>query len=464
MRDFNQGPVGRLLLQVAGTFLISSLANTVFSLANIFWVGQLGSHAQAALTMAGNPIMVVLALAPVVSAGAGVLIAQAVGARDHARAERIFNEAVGLSLGAAMLVCTVLWLCRNAFGAALSADPETARMFAAYFRWVVCAMVLQVPLTVMAGTLGAIGDLRASVWQQTASIALRLAATPVLMFGWLGFPRLGVEGAGIAGLASAVFSAISLCLYFARDRSFLHLRPARWLAWPRTLWPVLRIGLPVSIETAVGGLYLLLITVLLRPYGPVAQAGFGIGQRLFMTGMLPITLLTGAGSMLIAHAYGARLGARIQVCFRTGLGYAFVFALLLFVAFERGAGPLCGLFSKDPVTLSYAVDFLHIGAFGLFPVIVVFGCYGLLSGMGNTLAGLIVTSSHALLVAVLSLWLAHSGAMTPDRLWILLLATGVVQMVMALAFARSEFRKRFPAVEPDVAMTLQQTPAPGDSQ
>jgi hypothetical protein len=36
--------------------------------------------------------------------------------------------------------------------------------------------------------------------------------------------------------------------------------------------------------------------------------------------------------------------------------------------------------------------------------------------------------------------------------------------VMALAFARSEFRKRFPAVEPDVAMTLQQTPAPGDSQ
>ena len=92
-------------------------ATTLLSLANIFWLGRLGATAQATVTLAGIPMMLLLSLMPIISVGSGILIAQAVGARDRVRANRIFNEAFGCSLIVVAAIGAVVWIGRDAFGA-----------------------------------------------------------------------------------------------------------------------------------------------------------------------------------------------------------------------------------------------------------------------------------------------------------------------------------------------------------
>ncbi|MEO5558421.1 MAG: MATE family efflux transporter, partial [Dokdonella sp.] len=122
MKDLTQGPIKTHLLRMSGAMLLNMLTGTLFSLVNIFWLGRLGATAQAAVTLAAIPIMLLLTLLPIVSVGSGILIAQAVGAKDKARANRIFNEAFGISLLVTAFIGVVAWSNREAFGFLMTPD------------------------------------------------------------------------------------------------------------------------------------------------------------------------------------------------------------------------------------------------------------------------------------------------------------------------------------------------------
>ncbi|HTD29804.1 MAG TPA: MATE family efflux transporter [Xanthomonadaceae bacterium] len=454
MKDLTQGPIVRLLLTVAGTFMVSMIANQLFSLVSIYWVGKLGAHAQAAVILASNPIMIVLAMAPIVSSGAGVLIAQAVGAKDRDRASLIFNEAFGVSLVATTLISGFLWANRSAFGAALTSDHETVAMFALYFRWVVPAMVMQVPMAILGAGLGGTGDIRTSMFFQTGAVILRLIVTPFLLFGWLGVPRLGVEGAGLAAFLVTAVSMIGLLRYFFRANSYLKLHPRLWFVRPRTLWPVLKIGLPTGLEFGVLGFYMLMVTLLLRPFGPDEQAAFGVGQRLLMTGILPLTALAGAASVLASQNYGARLGHRVRESFTATTVLGLTLTPILFAICQIFPHWVCGIFSDDPGVIEGSVRFLRITSFSLFPASVVFASFAVLSGLGNTRASLITAATHAALVLSTAYILAQVRGFNPDWLWELMVAAAFLEMFMALYFVRAEFRKRLTLVEAQPVMAL----------
>lgn len=456
MKDLTQGPIVKLLLSVAGTFMVSMIANQLFSLVSVYWVGRLGPHAQAAVILASNPIMIVLALAPIISSGASVLIAQAVGAKDRERASLIFNEAFGASLVATTLICGFLWIDRSKFGAQLTNDHETVVMFAAYFRWVVPAMVMQVPMAILSAGLGATGDMRVSMFFQTGTVILRLIVTPLLLFGWLGFPRLGVEGAGLAAFLASAACMVGLLRYFFRANSYLRLHPRFWFSRPKTLWPAVKIGLPTGIEVGVMGFYMLLVTLLLRPFGPVEQAAFGVGQRLLMTGIMPMTALAGAASVLASQNFGARLGNRVRESFKATMSLGLILTPILFALFQISPHWVCSIFSNDPAVIEGGVRFLRITSFSLFPASVVFASMAVLAGLGNTRASLITSTTHAVLVLSAAYVLAQQRGFNPDWLWELMVASGYLEMLMALFFVRAEFRKRLTFAEAHPAMALRE--------
>src|SRR6476469_5003980 len=98
MKDLTQGSVIRHLLDMAAFLAVSMLAQTLYLLADLYWVGRLGKEAIAAVGVAGNLTMVVLALTQMLGVGTTALIAQAAGRKDQPHAERIFNQSMMMSL------------------------------------------------------------------------------------------------------------------------------------------------------------------------------------------------------------------------------------------------------------------------------------------------------------------------------------------------------------------------------
>src|SRR3954464_15173544 len=98
MKDLTQGSVTKHLLHMSSFLAVSMLAQTLYLLADLYWVGRLGKEAIAAVGVAGDVMMVVLALTQTLGVGTPTLIAQAAGRKDQPHAERSLNQSMVMSL------------------------------------------------------------------------------------------------------------------------------------------------------------------------------------------------------------------------------------------------------------------------------------------------------------------------------------------------------------------------------
>lgn len=442
MKDLTTGRIETHLARMSGAILLNMLAGNLFALINLYWLGRLGPHAQAAVTLAGFPMMLLLTLMPVVGMGAGILISHAVGGGDRDRANRIFNEAFGAALLFMGVLGVVGWIERDAFGRLLTSDADTATLIATYFRWFIPAIVVQLPMYIVASALEFTGNVRTGTIAQLATVALNAVLAPVLMFGWLGLPALGVTGTGMATFLACGLTMLGVFAYFTLSDTYLRLQPSVWVSRPRELWGALKIGLPTGIESAVVAVYLLAIALLLRPFGADEQAAFGVGQRVFQSVLMPLMALSSATCVIVGQSHGAGLADRVRDTLRRSLRVGLVLAPLMLLAIELGAPWICGLFTDDAAVAAACARFLRIAAITLVPSAISYLVFAALSGTGYTRASLITQVVYASTVVVIAFVLSRLPGFRPAWLWTTMAAAGFVQAGMAVFFARRHFRTR----------------------
>src|SRR5450432_332266 len=208
MKDMTQGSVTRHLLHMAAFLAVSMLAQTLYLLADLYWVGRLGKEAIAAVGVAGNLMMVVMALTQTLGVGTTALISQAAGRKDQPHAELAFNQSLVMSLCIALAFGIGGFLVRDSYCAALTADGVTAMLAKRYLNWFIPALLLQFPLVTLGSALRATGIVKPAVGLQVLSVALNMALAPLLIFGLVGLPKLGVTGAALATFISILVADV----------------------------------------------------------------------------------------------------------------------------------------------------------------------------------------------------------------------------------------------------------------
>src|SRR5688500_13741345 len=126
MKDMTQGSVTRHLLHMASFMAVSMVAQTLYLLADLYWVARLGQEAIAAVGLSGNLMMAVMALPQMLGVGTTTVISQAAGRKDQPHAELAFNQSIVLSLVVALAFGVCAFPFRDLYSEWLSADPLTA--------------------------------------------------------------------------------------------------------------------------------------------------------------------------------------------------------------------------------------------------------------------------------------------------------------------------------------------------
>src|SRR5437879_13563568 len=98
MKDLTEGSVTKHLLHMSAFLAASMLVQTLYLLADLYWVGHLGREAIAAVGVGGNITMIVLALTQMLGVGTTTLISQSAGRNDQPHAELAFSQSFVLSL------------------------------------------------------------------------------------------------------------------------------------------------------------------------------------------------------------------------------------------------------------------------------------------------------------------------------------------------------------------------------
>ena len=442
MKDLTQGSVARHLVHMAAFMAVSMLMQTLYLIADLYFVGRLGKEAIAAVAVAGNLMMVVMALTQTLAVGTTALLAQATGRKDQAHAERTFNQAIVMSMLAGVGFLIVAFLLRNAYCDSLTADALTAALARQYLNWFIPALALQFPLVTLSAALRATGIVKPAMAFQVLSVGLNTAFAPLLIFGVGPLPQMGVSGAALAAFISIFIADVLMVLYFHRAYAYLRFRPAEWRPQFPVWWALLKVGLPAGAEFALWALYMMIVYSIIRPFGPAAQAGFGVGARITQALFLPAVALAFAASPLVGQNFGGRRADRVREAAFVALGLTTALMLLLTALTWLWPAEMIRAFSDVAAVIHYGSEYLSIIAFVFVASGIVFSSSSVFQGLGNTVPPLLTTASRLLLFALPALWLSSTPAFQVRHVWYLSVASQGLQAVLVLVLLRRELARK----------------------
>ena len=465
MKDLTEGSVTRHLVHMASFMAVSMFVQTLYLLADLYWVGHLGKEAIAAVGVAGNLMMIVLALTQMLGVGTTTLISQAAGKKDQERAEWVFNQSFVMSIVVMTGLAGAGFLLKNAYCNSLSADPATATLAKTYLNWFLPAMLLQFPLVTMGSALRATGIIKPTVALQVLSVVLNIVLAPVLIFGTQPWPifdtvrrilatfvsirPMGVAGAAVATFVAILIADVLLFLYF--ERKYHYLRFRKRLMRPQTaIWgKILGIGIPAGSEFVLLFFYILVVYGIIRNFGPAAQAGFGVGARIMQALFLPVVALSFGVAPVIGQNFGGRRGDRVRQTVYSAISLASTIMLVLTLVAHFWPTILIRRFSSDANVIAFGGDYLQIVSLNFIAAGIVFTSSSIFQGIGNTWPPLISSMTRLLLFVVPSVLLSRTPGFQIKHVWYLSVASQLVQACINLLLLRRELRRKlnFPEIE-----------------
>ena len=200
----------------------------ICQLVDLYFVAGLGEAAVAGVAAAGNAGFLINALMQVLGVGTVALMSHAVGRKDRADADLIFNQSIG-PVGAVRPVdagrgmhCWRGTICAPWPLTRLPIEAGTT-----FLLWLMPALALQFATQVMGAALRATGIVRPTMIVQVFAVIINIALAPVLIAGWGTGYALGVAGAGLASSIAVFLGALMLLAYFRKVERYVGFEPAQ---------------------------------------------------------------------------------------------------------------------------------------------------------------------------------------------------------------------------------------------
>jgi putative MATE family efflux protein len=445
MRDMTKGSILGHLIHMAAFMSIGMILQTLYLVVDLYFVASLGKEAAAGLSLASNLMMTVLALTSMLGVGTTTLTAHAVGRGDHSEVKVIFNQAFMLSLLCGVIVLIVGYAIRWPYCQALSADAGVVEQGAAYLLWFVAVLALQFPLVAMSAALRGTGAVKPGMMAQIISVTINIILAPVLTVGLgTGF-AMGVSGAALASFIGLIAGVTVMAIYVRTQGKLVRFDATMWKPQPAIWKRMLNIGLPAGGEFALISVYTAAVYWIIRDFGATAQAGFGIGGRVMQSVFLPVMAIAFAASPIAGQNFGARNGERVRETFRVTALVGSVLMLVTTLLFHISPGLFVQPFTKDPKVIEVATEYLTLVSWAFIASGLIFTASGMFQALGNTWPSLACSASRVVFFLFPALWMAARPGFTLRHLWLLSIASTIVQCVASLTLLQREFGRKLPA-------------------
>ncbi len=442
MRDLTQGPIPGHLVAMAVPIAAGMLAQTLYFLIDLYFVAQLGDAALAGVGAAGIAMFVVMALTQMLGVGTMALVSQAVGRKDPADADVVFNQSLSLAIFCTAATIVGGYALAGSYMRVVGADAATVDAGVTYLWWFMPGLALQYVNIVMMSGLRGTGVVQPTMVVQIVTVLLNAFLAPVLIAGWLTGRPMGVAGAGLASTISIAVGTVLLGLYFHRLEKYVRIRPSTWRPQPAVWGRMVNIGLPAGGEFGFMFLYMAVIYWVIRDFGAAAQAGFGLGTRLMQSVFLPAMAIAFATGPIAGQNYGAKLYGRVRETFGVAAKISVALMIVLTLLCQTRPEWLVVGFTEDPAVIEVAAHFLRLISWNFAASGLIFTCSGIFQGLGHTWPALASTASRIFTFMLPAVWLSTVPGHRIDHVWMLSVASVWTQAVISFALLRRTMKAK----------------------
>jgi putative MATE family efflux protein len=340
--------------------LVENMLRTSLMSVDTLMLSHYSAKAVAAMSMVSQLSFFILLMYMMISVGANILIAQNLGAGRRKEAELIGVASLLLIIGVALtLSVLVLFLARPVIDL-FHVEPEVAR-YARQFLQIYGGLSLFMAFNIgQASVIRVWGYPRAPMWVNTGCLLLTIGGNALCLFGFFGFPVLGIVG--VAG--STVLSQVVACGIFQwiiKKRTSIQIPLRSVKSIPRSIYrSMLKVGVPTVGENLMYCLSQIAILSMIAKMGTASLAVYGIVMALLRYVFIPGVSIGSGTQLKVGYLVGAgRHDEATRRVYRYfGVGFGITLILVSTVALLQG--PILGIFTKDTALLSLATSVLFV--------------------------------------------------------------------------------------------------------
>jgi putative MATE family efflux protein len=432
----------RRVLGLAWPVIGENMLETLLDIVNTVLVASLGAVALAGVGTGLQIMFFVLAALAALSVGSSVLVAQAVGAQDLARASRLARQSLLWSVICAVPLALVGWSLAGTIVGVFGVAPDVARIGTEYLQVAMGTVVVLVTLIIGGGVLRGAGDSRTPMLVALVANIVNVGLAYSLIYGYAGLPALGAVGSAWATFVARSLALGLLLIVLWRGRNGVSIAGrGGWLPDWSVARQVLGLGIPASVEQLLLALGFLVLTILVAGLGTDTLAAQRIAMSALSFSFLPGIGFSIAATALVGQSIGARQPQAAAGVARIATWWAVIWMSAIGGLILAFAPAIMRVFTTDPAVVGIGAAGLRVMALTQPFWAVGMVRSGALRGTGDTRFPLLI-GSVGIWSAVLLVWLTLTfiGGGLP-AVWAAFLITSPVTALLTWRRFRQRVRE-----------------------
>ena len=353
-------PVGKLLVNMSTPMMLSMLTQALYNIVDSIFVAMISEDALTAVSLAFPLQTLMIAFGIGTGVGVNALVSRYLGAKKFEKANEIATTGVRLSLITYVVFAIFIFFSCEPFFRLQTSNEAIVDAGVTYMKIVGILSIGMFFQAMMEKLLQATGKTSLSMTTQIVGAVINMIMDPILIFGYFGFPKMGIAGAATATIFGQIVAG-SLALYFNKTKNKeIHISLKTYPLTLKTVKKIYAIGFPSIIMQAIGSVMTFGFNKILIVFSSTATAVFGVYFKLQSFVLMPIFGLNNGMMPIVAYNFGARKPERIVKTLKLSYAAAVIIMIIGIVIFWTIPDKLLLLFSASDDMLSIGIPALRI--------------------------------------------------------------------------------------------------------
>jgi len=391
-------PVNKLLVNISLPMVISMLVQALYNIVDSIFVARIDENALTAVSLAFPMQNFMIAVAAGTGVGVNALLSKRLGEKRFDEVDKAANNSVFLAVCNYLLFLVIGLLFSETYFKVQTGMPEiiaygkvylficTAFSFGMYGQF--CSERL----------LQATGRTVCTMITQTTGAVINLVFDPILIFGLLGFPAMGVTGAAVATVAGQIVGGIMGVVINEKVNHEIKLIWKGFRPSLQMIGAIYRVGVPSIIMQAIGSLMTYGMNLILISFTSTATAVFGVYFKLQSFIFMPIFGLNNGMIPIVAYNYGAGKKERLIKTVKLSVAYAMAVMVIGFLIFQTLPQVLLQWFNASDRMMEIGVPALRIISISFLLAGFCIICGSVFQALGNGVYSMVVSIARQLVV------------------------------------------------------------------
>ncbi len=359
---FQTEKISRILLHMAPPVMLAQLIQALYNIVDSLFVGKYSEAGLTALSIIYPMQLLMIAFAVGTGVGINTVIAAKLGVGQKQEADEYAGIGAPLALVMWAVFALVCWLILPFYARMSTSSEEVIQQVVVYGR-IVCLFSMGLFLeSIWTKVLQANGDMKTPMFAQIIGAVVNIILDPLLIFGLLGLPRLGIAGAAIATVAGQIAAAL-----LVMKRGF---RPSpRREKYPRYVAKVFRLGIPNILMQSAYTFYILGLNLILAGFSDQAVTALGLYYKWQTFFFIPLGAMQTCIVPIVSFNYAAR---NIDRCRKT-LSVTAVAGIVLMavgiLCFECVPAQMLRVFTTDEAVVEIGRIGFHFIGISFLPMV-----------------------------------------------------------------------------------------------